>query len=253
MKKKAVLFKFLGLFLFFIGITGCASTKVGSNITLYDENSCVICFHLWGSGEFTFKQIDSARGVDEQIIEPKNKMVIFLPCKPGSKYLLTKIKGQVVTGSVAMKNCITNEIDIEMGVNEQFYIIDVPEKPGFYYYDDLAATFVDVAELKVSGGPAFRSKKFGTTDNYPYKADNPYIEKPFKPEVVVIKNGWDFSNKLNKWAHMKSDLKVFKKLYYGTLWYDSFEELVGAYKTELDKAYKEYKDAKKNKKDADNQ
>ena len=135
-----------------------------------------------------------------------------------------------------------------MGVNEQYYIIDVPEKPGFYYYDDLATTFADVADLKVLGGPAFLSKKFSKDDT-----SYPYIEKPYKPEVSAIKDAWDLQRKLIKLEDLKSDLKVFKKLYYGTLWYDSFEELVGAYKTELDKAYKEYKDAKKNKKDADNQ
>ena len=248
MKKNAVLFKFLGIFLIILGITGCASTKAGSSVGQYDENSCIICFHLWGKGEFTFKQIDPAKGADEQMVTPKNKLVVFLPCKPGSKYLLTKINGYVTTGSVAAKTCFNHIIDIEMGVNEQYYIIDVPEKPGFYYYDDLATTFADVADLKVRGGPAFWSKKFSKEDT-----SYSYIEKPYKPEVSAIKDAWDLQRKLIKLEDLKADLKVFKKLYYGTLWYDSFEELVGAYKTKLDKAYKEYKDEKKNKKDADNQ
>ena len=81
--------------------SGCAST---SNVihpdyaSMTPEDSCIIILGLPGNKQVTFKQINPELEVDEQTFKyglfDFSGITIFKPCRPGSRWMLTKIKGE---------------------------------------------------------------------------------------------------------------------------------------------------------------
>ena len=62
------------------------------------EDSCIIILGLPGNKQVTFKQINPELEVDEQTFKyglfDFSGITIFKPCRPGSRWMLTKIKGE---------------------------------------------------------------------------------------------------------------------------------------------------------------
>ena len=76
--------------------------SVGEYVGQYDEtmtpeNSCVIFFLAGSDLEEVFKQINPNLDVDEQKFTyglfSMYRVSVFKPCKPGSRYMLTKLRG----------------------------------------------------------------------------------------------------------------------------------------------------------------
>ncbi len=122
-----------------IFLTGCASTNVdggnvkpGKYVGTYDENmtpenSCLIYFSFPWTETATFKQINPAFESDEQVFKYGFDIygaTVFKPVKPGSRYMLTKIKGN--DGS-------NTRFDMNFSRDQEYFVINVPKKPGVYY------------------------------------------------------------------------------------------------------------------------
>lgn len=167
-----------------------ASSKVSEYIGEYDEtmtpeNSCVIfmCFNYCDILEFT--QINPKCGVDKQTFECKglNNFIVFKPCKPGAKYMITKMKGNSIGGLVKYF------WDMEFKPNQQVFVLDVPDKPGLYC--------MQYADGEVVASCAEAGKTF----------------EPIEPKLLHETWGalvW------------KRGEKFFKKKYAGTPWMDEF-------------------------------
>ena len=120
----------------------CASTsgqvKDGKYIGQYDEtmtpeNSCVIFFSFQGNQISEFKQINTKKDIDTQSFEYGLlniwDMTVFKPCKPGSRYMLTKFQGSIGGG------WSRDYWDMELKPSEQYLVIDVPNEPGIYCFE----------------------------------------------------------------------------------------------------------------------
>ncbi len=116
------------------------SVEPGDYIGLYDEtmtpeNSCVIMFYFPENEFANFKQINPEFKADQQYFDYKGGFLgispnwtIFKPCKPGSKYMLTKFKGHCKVGNIVYR------WDMDLSIGQQYFVIDVPKKPGIYAY-----------------------------------------------------------------------------------------------------------------------
>ncbi len=120
----------------------CASTsgqvKDGKYIGQYDEtmtpeNSCLVFFRFPGNQISEFKQINTKKDIDTQSFEyglfDIFGMTVFKPCKPGSRYMLTKFQGSSGSG------WYHNYWNMELKPCEQYLVIDVPDEPGIYCFD----------------------------------------------------------------------------------------------------------------------
>lgn len=180
-------------------VTSCASTggskgeiQPGEYIGQYDEsmtpeNSCVIYFSFPGNFEATFKQINPELDIDEQhfdygLMELRN-WTVFKPCKPGSRYMLTKLRGSMGGGFVRYN------WDMTFKPNQQVLVIDVPKEPGVYCYNIIIGE--DVA----------RAASLGNVYNPP---------KPDDPDVKYMT------------GTVKAADSEFRKLYGQTPWYDAY-------------------------------
>ncbi len=176
------------------------STEVfepGEYVGQYDEsmtpeNSCVIYFYLEFNYEATFRQINPDLDVDEQHFEADSFIswgwVVFKPCKPGSRYMLTKLRG---VGS-------NYRWDMDFKPNQQVMVIDVPKEPGVYCYGYIDAQNV---ALCASEGKAYSLCKPDDLD-----AKSPYIIGGTMKDAIKNVNS------------------EFKKLYGQTPWYDAYLE-----------------------------
>lgn len=179
------------------------TSEAGEYVGQYDEsmtpeNSCVIIFPC-GDSELSFKQINPQLDIDEQHFSFSffdiYKMVIFKPCKPGSRYMLTKQKGSHKAGNTSIV------WDFDFKPNQQYMVIDVPSEPGIYiyshpkYYYLCGFPFADKVDRSSRKG-----KKFDYTVPEPNQGTN-------------TKQAYKYAK------------KSFKNLYFGTPWYEAFIEL----------------------------
>ncbi len=171
--------------------------SVGEYVGQYDEtmtpeNSCVIFFLAGSDLEEVFKQINPNLDVDEQKFTyglfSMYRVSVFKPCKPGSRYMLTKLRGS------AHYSFQDVNWDMEFKPNEQYLVIDVPNEPGIYCYSDPKMGWLggEILARRISNGKA-------------YELPAPDTGKYTK-------------------AVYKQAAKQFKKLYSGTPWYDAFLE-----------------------------
>ncbi|MCR5289235.1 MAG: hypothetical protein K6E51_04510 [Treponema sp.] len=176
----------------------CETTSSAANAEValnYDEsmtpeNSCVIYFSFFLNTEAAFRQINPELDVDEQHFEYKKSdfqcWTVFKPCKPGSRYMLTKLKGSEGDMSGRFGGTIW---DMDFDPSQQIFVIDVPKEPGVYCYgwiDGLAVA------RNASKGEVFQ---------------------------VPVPN--DMTDWKAKTAVKRAD-KAFKKAYGGTPWYDAY-------------------------------
>ena len=183
------------------------AAKNGSYAGQYDEsmtpeNSCVIFFTMPGNDAATFKQINPKLGVDEQSFEyPFGDMqswTIFKSCKPGSRYMITKMKGRMTGGVVQKGNKLfgsDNVWDMDFKPNQQVLVIDVPNEPGVYTYGMI---FAESVAFAASAGEKF-------TD----------VQTPNK----LVFKGKPCTKQFYKLA-----TKKFQSYYAGTPWMDAYNE-----------------------------
>ncbi|MBR6079436.1 MAG: hypothetical protein IKP60_04665 [Treponema sp.] len=149
----------------------CASTsgqvKDGKYIGQYDEtmtpeNSCVIFFSFQGNQISEFKQINTKKDIDTQSFEYGLlniwDMTVFKPCKPGSRYMLTKFQGSIGGG------WSRDYWDMELKPSEQYLVIDVPNEPGIYCFeiirgDSLAYSISDGKKFEISKADSGKNTK----------------------------------------------------------------------------------------------
>lgn len=102
------------------------------NESLTPENSCIICFTMPMATYAEFKQINPKLDPDVQVfkypLKDTQSVTIFKPCKPGSRYMLTKFNG-IENGGISETDWF-----IELKPSEQYFVIDVPNEPGIYHY-----------------------------------------------------------------------------------------------------------------------
>ena len=109
------------------------------------ENSCVIFFFFTGTQHAKFKQINPKCGVDEQSFDfplPENQIgaMVFKPCKPGARYMLTYIEGTIGDGYTR------SYWKGELSFNNRVMVIDVPNEPGIYSFGQVWGKDVVIAE-----------------------------------------------------------------------------------------------------------
>lgn len=176
-------------------ITSCASTssvegKYGEYVGEYDasmtpENSCMIFIAITGTTEIEYKQINpkfDAETVSFSLKPFIGAKMIFKPCKPGSRYMVTKTKGMVHYSFQDVS------WDLEFNPNQQYFVLDVPEKPGVYFF---GWNYGDFVARTIAHGKVYTVER--TEEKY-YK---------------------------NIYGAFKNDMK---KKYQGTPWLDAFEE-----------------------------
>ena len=130
-------------------------TKDKSYVGHYDEsmtpeNSCVIFFYFTGTQKSTFRQINPRCDIDEQtfdfnLMENQMGTVIFKPCKPGSRYMLTYIKGTISDSRTR------TYWEGSLSFNNRAMVIDVPKEPGIYCFGQPWGK--DVVEAENAGIP----------------------------------------------------------------------------------------------------
>lgn len=175
--------------------SGCASASAVSHpdyASMSPEDSCIIILGFPGNKQVTFKQINPELEVDEQTFKyglfDFCGITIFKPCRPGSRWMLTKIKGEQLENAISGSKI---KWDFDMNPNQQFVVIDVPQKPGIYVYAD---KFFDAQH-------AVYSCSSGTVMEIPSPDKGDYAKKVYK----------------------KAE-KDFLKMYAGTLWEKAFKE-----------------------------
>ncbi len=173
------------------------TTSSKSYVGQYDEkmtpeNSVVIFFAFPGTEHAIFKQINPKFPVDEQefkydLLEAAS-FTIFKPVKPGSRYMITKMKGTMGDG---FQRSYWN---MDFKPNQQVLVLDIPTEPGVYCFGNVWGESVAVCAQK---GEAYRLQK----------VDQWYWGKKwYTPKVY------------------KQCLKKFKARYDGTPWVAAYEE-----------------------------
>lgn len=276
---KKVVLLIAGLFLSFLVITSCSSSKEvvkienqknGSYVGQYDEkmtpdNSVVICIKMndMDRGSVTFKQINPKFEPDEQTYTYSGgDTIIFKPCKPGAKYMVTKTKGKRI---YYMASKIVYEWDVELRPNQQYYTVEAPKKPGLYFFDDdslfLLAFYLSEDYTKVkditpdSKGVSFEQLWKKQADLCYSKGNTGLLlSERDSPEEDVKKNLEEYHIYYwTVWESVQNDYKELNKAnqkfadyYFGTPWYDVFYKYVQEEKEYLDKANQVLEDYKKN-------
>jgi len=246
-------------------LTKIESKKTGSYVGQYDENmtpenSCVICIRMrhYEAGNVTFKQINPKMEADEQSFHyGSDEVIIFKPCKPGAKYMVTKAKGGYDDGVMWIG------WDFELKPNQQYYVVEAPKKPGLYFFDDdsifllglFTSDMYDKIDLtdpantsifphwKRLADARFTKGNIGLelTDRRPEKAEED-INRRLQKEHY----GYVYTDVYNWYKSLKKLNQNFAECYAGTPWYDIFYEYAKKEKEYLDKASEVLEDYKKN-------
>jgi len=249
-------------------LTKIESKKTGSYVGQYDENmtpenSCVICIRMDRNdqGSVTFKQINPKMEADEQSFKySKGDTIIFKPCKPGAKYMVTKAKG---SRSYRYYNTTTYKWDFELKPNQQYYVVEAPKKPGLYTFSDnslfilafyLSEDYSKVKDIDESSNRvSFEQLWKIAADCYKNKVPlSLYKEEDREASVKKQIEEWG-SYYYSVWDNLQRDYKRLNKLnekfadfYAGTPWYDVFYEYAKEERKGLDKATIYLEDYKKN-------
>ena len=216
MKRFCTIFAVCSILLLPLIFSSCASTdwsnvdllEPGDYIGQYDEsmtpeNSCVIIFSFTSNDSATFRQINPNFESDIQEFKYDGfdilgyNWTIFKPCKPGSRYMLTSLKGSDWNGN------FNTTWDMDFSPKQQVLVIDIPEKPGIYVYGpDSKGTYFSIWGLKVA-----QAANSGRAYKFP---------EPNGNHTKTI---------------YKTVVKEFAKHYAHTPWYDTFiakrEEILG--------------------------
>lgn len=173
------------------------TTSSKSYVGQYDEkmtpeNSVVIFFAFPGTEYAIFKQINPKFPVDEQEFKydllDASSVTIFKPVKPGSRYMITKMKGTIGGGFQR------SYWDMDFKPNQQVLVLDIPTEPGVYCFGNIFGKSVASCAQK---GETYRLQKI----------DQCYWEKKwYTPKFY------------------KQCLKKFKACYDGTPWVAAYEE-----------------------------
>ena len=182
------------------GVTRTSKSLVGKyDESMTPENSVVIFFYNMGNELMEFKQINPKFDPDEQKYEyyyESTGWVFFKPVKPGSRYMLTKMKGASSGGTVRYV------WDMDFKPNQQVLVLDIPTEPGVYCYGQIWGDSVAYSAQK---GEAYQLQKI---------------------------DQWRWGNKWMIQKFYKKALSQFKKRYEGTPWVDAYIEKMNTVKEE---------------------
>ncbi|MBR5965204.1 MAG: hypothetical protein IK015_03735 [Treponema sp.] len=172
------------------GVTRTSKSFVGKyDESMTPENSVVIFFYNMGNEIMEFKQINPKFDVDEQKYEYYHECtgwVFFKPVKPGTRYMLTKMKGASSGGTIRYV------WDMDFKPNQQVLVLDIPTEPGVYCYGQIWGEAVAYCAQK---GEVYQLQKI---------------------DQWRLRNVWQVKKLY------KAGLSQFKKRYTGTPWVDAY-------------------------------
>lgn len=253
------------------------NSKKGLYVGQYDENmtpdnSVVICIKMskQDSGTVVFKQINPKYEAEELTFTYRDgESIIFKPCKPGAKYMVTKAAGNRMYDTGL--GYTVYKWDFELKPNEQYYTVEAPQKPGVYcFYDDglfNLAFFLDkryskIKDIDPDSDSVSLEQLLKLQADVSYKKENKGLtlvskEDPGSAEADIKKSIEEYHIYYwSVWDSVKTEIKILNKAnkkfsdyYSGTPWYDVYyQEYILNEKEYLDNKMQALDEYKKNNK-----